>query len=176
MGGFTTFMMCGWWLKVTLSTSGRPAASTVTIGRRTTAREAMVSYAGQTGGQNMRRSTHWLVADHGIRPAGPPDRCFYCDEPMGGEHKDGCVIRSRTVVVRFHVDLVVNVPEHWDPSEVESSFNVSSWCGGNLAASIADTSERMPGCMCGFVTAEFVSEATEEDENDQGLRVNELPS
>lgn len=127
----------------------------------------------------MRRSTHWLVADEGIRPAGKPDRCFYCDIPQGQEHKSGCVIRNRTVVVRFHVDLVIPVPEDWDSDMVQFHYNDSSWCADNLATTLSETVERLDeqgGCMCRCVEAEFVREATDEDESAQHLRANELPS
>lgn len=127
----------------------------------------------------MKRSTHWLVADHGIRPAGKPDRCFYCDAPLGRDHSDGCVIRSRTVVVRFHVDLVVDVPEDWDAEMINFRYNESSWCADNLAEDLSATVNRLDdkgGCLCQFVEAEFVREATDEDETAQHLRVNELPS
>lgn len=76
----------------------------------------------------MNRTTHWLVADYGVRPAGPPDRCFYCDMPMGQEHKEGCVIRQRTVVIRYQIDLVVAVPEDWNPDMINFRYNESTWC------------------------------------------------
>lgn len=127
----------------------------------------------------MKRSTHWLVADHGILPIGPSDRCFFCNTEMGKEHREGCAVRRRTVVVRFHVEMVVGVPEDWDTDMVHFKFNSGSWCGDNVATEVADAVERTNkagGCMCPFVTAEFVREATEKDEQAQGLRVNELPS
>ena len=126
----------------------------------------------------MKRSTHWLVADYGIRPAGPPDRCFYCDAQMGQEHVEGCVIRERTVVVRFHVDLVMGVPETWDGERIRSFHNSGTWCANNLAREMADAISRMDksdGCLCPAVTVEFLREATEEDELAQNLRANDLP-
>jgi hypothetical protein len=127
----------------------------------------------------MKRSTHWLVADYGIRPAGKPDRCFYCDSPLGQEHNEGCVIRSRTVVVRFQVDLVVDVPEDSDAESIEFKYNDGSWCADNLAQMMTETVNRMDKvntCLCNFVKAEYLREATAEDEVDHNLFVNKLPS
>lgn len=128
----------------------------------------------------MNRITHWLVADHGIRPAGPPDRCFYCDRKMGQEHKDGCVIRKRTVVVRYQIDLVVSIPEDCTADMINFRYNESTWCGDNLVDDIAAAAQRMEdgpaGCLCPVVHAQYLREATEEDEALQRLRANELPS
>lgn len=127
----------------------------------------------------MKRSTHWLVADHGVRPAGPPDRCFYCGEQVGKEHKEGCVIRCRTVVVKFSIDLVVDVPEDWCPEMIESKYNESSWCADTFLMELEGTIQRMNkngDCLCGALRAEFVREASEHDERAQSLHVNELPN
>lgn len=126
----------------------------------------------------MKRTTNWLVADHGIRPAGPPDRCFYCDAQMGQEHVEGCVIRERTVVVRFHIELVVSAPEHVDEAQILSYYKGNSWCGNDLLIALFEAIQRLDGtrrCLCPAVGVEFVREATELDELTQNLRANDLP-
>jgi hypothetical protein len=126
----------------------------------------------------MKRSTHWLVADAGIREEGSPDHCFYCGEAMGKEHGAECAIRKRTVVMRFRVDLVMEVPETLPRAALNVCFN-EHWCGSRLAIDLVDTVERLvgkSGCLCGSVKAKFLREATEEDEEAQLLYVNQLPS
>jgi hypothetical protein len=83
----------------------------------------------------MRRETPWIVEadDDGIRPAGPPDRCFYCGVKAGEgkTHLLDCVIRTRTVVVRAQVDYVIRIPESWTAADVEFHRNEGTWCANN---------------------------------------------
>jgi hypothetical protein len=127
----------------------------------------------------MKRSIHWLVADYGIRPAGPPDRCFYCEVPQGQEHAEGCVMRRRTVLVGFTVALVIEVPEHWSEGEIEYYYGDSEKSGPALLDDLEQAVGRMEQAgrsMTPYIRARFVREATEEDEQAQLLRVNDLPS
>jgi hypothetical protein len=129
----------------------------------------------------MKRTTHWLVADAGIRPeAGAADRCFFCDQPQGQEHAEGCNIRERIVVVRFVADLVVSVPEHWTPELVDFKFGGGAgWCGSTLAEIVtaaADQAHKGGRCLCGVVTGTFQREATTIDEERQNCFVNKLPA
>lgn len=128
----------------------------------------------------MKRTTPWIVGDHGIRPAGPQDRCFYCHQPKGAVHLDECVIRTRTVVVRFTVELVIDEPESFTEKDINFQFNESSWCADNLADMLADNVKRTGdadfGCLCEVVSAAYVREATAEDEQAQQLFADKLPT
>lgn len=118
----------------------------------------------------------WPVADHGIRPNGQPDRCFYCDAAKGDQHRMGCVIRQRTVVVRTIVEHTIDVPEDWGKSNIE--FTEGSSCSDNLIERLNLLSERLDEteCTCGMVEIEFVREATAEDEERSKLYVEKLPT
>ena len=48
--------------------------------------------------------------DNGVRPAGDPNKCFYCSEPKGSQHKNDCVVLTRTIVVKLSVEYVVETP------------------------------------------------------------------
>lgn len=43
--------------------------------------------------------------DDGIRPAGPPDVCFYCNQKVGFPHIQTCVAVKKTVRLRFLVEV-----------------------------------------------------------------------
>jgi hypothetical protein len=125
------------------------------------------------------RSNHWAVGPHSVRPAGPPDRCFYCDATVGDQHRMGCVIRSRTVVVRTTIEHVVKVPEDWDSEAIEFSLNESSSCADNVIRDLdrlLDRKEAVGSCLCDCVTSEFVREATKSDEDADLLFITDAPS
>lgn len=113
------------------------------------------------------RRENWKVIEGDNRPAGAPDRCFYCGVPHGGQHKEGCVIRTRTVVVRATFEYTVDVPEDWDQEMIEFQRNEGSWCADNGIGELNDLSERLDkagACACAAISYEYVREATEEDE------------
>ena len=114
----------------------------------------------------------WTVGQYGIRPVGKPDRCLYCDSEIGDQHKEDCVIRSKTVVINFNIEMVVDIPEYWTKENIEFRYNEGSWCADNLI-NMLDRGKN--NCLCPYVKAEFIREATEEDEENWGLcKVNEL--
>ena len=117
----------------------------------------------------------WSVGNHGIRPAGSPTACFYCGAGIAEQHKPDCVIRSRTVVVKMEIDLVVTVPESWTPEDIEFHRHESSWCASSIINDLENLANRKD-CLCQFTEFKFVREATEEDEEKQGVFVNILPS
>lgn len=100
------------------------------------------------------------------RPARQDGTCFYCRQPIGATHGDGCVIRSRTVLCEFKVTLVRHVPEDWDESRIAFHMNESSWCADNLILEMKEITDGR--CLCGNVEGRFVREATEDDEKQFG--------
>ena len=121
------------------------------------------------------KRTNWPVADYGIRPAGKPDHCFYCKQPLGAQHAEGCVIRSRTVLVRTIVTHAIDVPENWDVSNIE--FTEGSSCSDNLIRQLEMLSNRLSEkehCTCGLVRREYVREALPEDEERSQLFVENM--
>lgn len=126
----------------------------------------------------MKRSD-WISGPHGVRPNGKPTECFYCNAPVGEEHSVGCVIRSRTVVVRTTIEHVVVVPEDWDTSLIEFARNESSSCTDNIFVELDELTGRLNKadiCSCGMVDTTYVREATAEDEERSILFVKDCLS
>ena len=112
---------------------------------------------------------NWMVGEYAVRPAGEPDKCFYCGEKVGSQHKTDCVIRRKTVVVDFTIRAVQTVPELWEPCDVEFFYNEGSWCADNLITELNRRKEELPNrCLCNFTEAKYVREADEKDEEDYG--------
>jgi hypothetical protein len=114
---------------------------------------------------------NWLVGEHAVRPAGKPDECFYCNAKVGAQHRSGCVIRSRTVLIKTIVEHTIDVPEDWPISMIE--FTEGSSCSDNMIRDLQRLVDRLndDGCTCGMVTREFIREATAEDETESKLHV-----
>lgn len=112
--------------------------------------------------------------DDGIRPAGPPDECFYCQKKVGSYHNRKCVTVKKRV--RYNVlfkNVVVGTFDRDDPhfwTEYDCNFhkNESSWCADNAldeiqwkdpsiferiqaAANVSDED-----CYCGVLSFEFL--------------------
>ena len=121
----------------------------------------------------MKRDSWPVTRTLGPRPAGSPVHCFYCREPVGAEHKPECVMRTRTVVVRYSVEMVIRVPEDWDQGNIEFHRNEGSWCANNFIDEVSNLKDRV-NCVCPFVSAEYLREATAEDEEQQALRVADM--
>ena len=123
------------------------------------------------------KRTDWTVGEYSVRPAGKQDECFYCHSKVGEQHKEDCVIRSRTVKVDFTIHMVMDVPESWDESSINFRFNESSWCTSNLLDELQRREEDTGRCLCMITDAKYIGEATEDDEERYGYcRVNELES
>jgi hypothetical protein len=115
--------------------------------------------------------------------------CIYCGAKVGDEHKDKCVIRSRTVVINVTVPLVVSVPENYTVENVNFKYNDSSFCSSNLQRDIThmfnhlkkledDKVPEVEYCLCFRPehTVRYIREATENDELQFGVYVKELPT
>ena len=109
--------------------------------------------------------THPVTEKHGPRPAGKPDRCFYCGRLVGEEHKEDCVMRSRTVVLQAVITYVDTVPENWTAEDIFNHRNLGSWCANNLI----DDLDRIQGCLCGSVEITYIKEASVEEEQEWGF-------
>lgn len=118
--------------------------------------------------------TNWTVGEYSTRPNGKDCECFYCHAKVGEQHKEDCVIRSRTVNIDFTVHIVMDVPESWDEDQINWHYNEGTWCASNLL-SILEDREDTDMCLCDITEAKYVGEATEEDEKRFGrCYVNEL--
>lgn len=139
----------------------------------------------------MKRDEPWIVQpdDDGIRPAGEPDACFYCGAKVGQPHGRDCVVPERTIVCKLAIEYTVQIPANWDTDMFEFHRNESSWCTNNalkeldgvlryrarqgglvLAADdryVIDCNDYID--MCTVARVEFVREATEADEQRDGI-------
>ena len=86
--------------------------------------------------------------DHGIRPAGRPDQCFYCRSMVGEEHKSDCVVVTKRVRLKATIFYDVEVPHDWDQKMIEFRYNDSTWCTTNVTQDIKKYAEKSGDCLC----------------------------
>lgn len=121
----------------------------------------------------LKKCDSWpLVApgDDGIRPAGRPDECFYCQRRVGELHGSNCVCVNKIVEysVFAHGRPVGTFrradPHSWTVHDCEFHKNRSSWCSDSAldemvwsdpfveeeAAKLA-----IDSCCCGFLEFRF---------------------
>lgn len=96
-----------------------------------------------------------LVApnDDGIRPAGPPDECFYCHQKVGKPHGRECVTVTKLVRITYTVQVDTRVPHSWDEDATRFHRTESSWCADNMLGEIEAHAAEEEGdeCLCGRV-------------------------
>lgn len=114
------------------------------------------------------KKNSWLVVQEDIVPADPPDKCVYCGQPIGVEHRADCVCRERTVVVELRAQFIQKIPECWDKEMFYFAQNESRWCLNNALYELDDLAE-YAGCLCPFGEISYIREATEEDEETFGV-------
>lgn len=103
-------------------------------------------------------------------------RCTYCRQPVGDQHKKGCVVRRKTVVCKITLEVVRDVPEDWSADDIDFHMNDSSWCADNLIRDLYKLTEREDWCFCRFFEGEYLRGASHQDEGDFGLKVADLSS
>lgn len=107
-----------------------------------------------------------IVEPEDERPARRDGTCFYCAARIGIPHDIGCVIVSRTVVMKVEIDVVISVPRAWSVEDIEFRHGESSWCADNMLTDLGEWAEREDHpCACDALTATFEREATAEDHN-----------
>ena len=119
--------------------------------------------------------TNMVTPEHGPRPAGRPDQCFYCGQAVGTEHKADCVCRVKVVMVEVTMTIPRVVPASWDADSVDFHLNDSSWCADNIEGDLTRYMEAKGDdapCMCGAFHGKFLRDATDEDL--QGVNVVQL--
>lgn len=119
--------------------------------------------------------TNMVTSENGPRPAGRPDQCYYCGQPVGLEHKADCACRVKVVMIEVTMRIPRVVPASWDAGLVDFHLNDSSWCadniGDDLTQYLAAKNDDAP-CMCGTFSGKFLRDA---DANDlQGVDVVQL--
>lgn len=101
-----------------------------------------------------------LSNDDGIRPAGNPDECFYCNQKVGHPHKSNCVVLKKRAKVRYSFEFEIDVPWGWNQGNILFHRNDGSWCADNALQELQEASEKQ-GCLCPVFTCEVleISEA-----------------
>lgn len=103
-----------------------------------------------------------IVDEQAERPNGERGECFYCRQPIGERHKDGCVIRTRRVRVKATIEYEVEVPADWDASMIDFHFNESSWCTDNILDDLSKDINRREAegreCLCGSAEFDYLGE------------------
>lgn len=102
-----------------------------------------------------------LVSPLAMRPASARQECFYCHQPIGGQHNPDCVLLKKKVKVRMIVEYEVDVPNHWDKHNVEFHRNEGSWCSDNALEELKSLAEAQ-GCLCGVMRFEYLGDTSGE--------------
>jgi hypothetical protein len=119
------------------------------------------------------RKADWTVGQNDVDPV---SGVCYCQARLGEQHRENCVSRKRTVVIATTIEYVVPMPEHWTADSIEFHRNESSMCANVVKRELAalfEHVERTGGCLCDRVEVKYVREATAEDEDACGVRVEE---
>lgn len=99
--------------------------------------------------------------DHGIRPAGRPDACFYCKSKVGEPHGPECVVIVKRVRVRYSFELEIDVPHYWGKEQLEFHRNESSWCASNALGELEKAFPEDGECPCGSFKCEALGTVDE---------------
>ena len=99
-----------------------------------------------------------LPDDDGIRPAGKPDQCFYCEGREGEPHAQDCVIVSKVIIARYIIEIPVRVPHYWGKDDFEFHRNESSSCANNVIEFDMAKAVGSDGCLCSLMQTEWVRE------------------
>jgi hypothetical protein len=80
--------------------------------------------------------------DDGIRPAGPPDACFYCGQRIGQRHAADCVVVTKLIAMHVTARLpsgnvffgtwTFTVPQCWEAHDCDAAYGKGTWCCSNL--------------------------------------------
>jgi hypothetical protein len=124
----------------------------------------------------MTPTDNWPVVheqDHGIRPAGRQDSCFYCGKKIGEIHSKDCVIVTKRVLLSiksYDGDITgtweTDEPHSFGPEMIEFRYNDRSWCANNILsekdvvwdqvdAARQLEAQAMSGCLCGVLQLKF---------------------
>lgn len=91
----------------------------------------------------------FIVGPSAARPVGKLEVCFYCNQPIGGEHKPDCVCVVRKIRVRVSVEMDIWRPASWKEGDVGFDLEGSSWCATNIIDELQEYADsKEPGCLC----------------------------
>lgn len=96
--------------------------------------------------------------DDGIRPAGLPDECFYCNSKVGTAHALDCVAVKKLVRVRYEFDIDKLFPYSWSAQDITEFMQSSTWCADNAIEDLKRHTRRTASCLCGPFKGTFLNE------------------
>lgn len=102
----------------------------------------------------------YKVTEKSKRPASSKEQCFYCGSLIGENHKQGCVLIIKKVLVKATIEYEIEVPSNWKRSNVEYSRNEGTWCSSNIIDELIKLSE--DHCLCNKVVYKYVKDCGEE--------------
>ena len=110
------------------------------------------------------------MKENGLRASAWPDRCAYCQAPLG-EHKPDCVCLLRSVVLKLELEIVQAVPQSNDSQSIEfCRGGGSSYCMDNVLTDIEAYLKRTGDCACSLkATTTYLREADEDETRGWGL-------
>lgn len=128
---------------------------------------------------------NWPVGDYAVRPVSADEQvCAYCQQPLGEQHAEGCVIRRRTVIVELRMQFVRLVTESDTEENINFWLNEGTRCADNTIEELyrrtqhwehmtPAESDEYTGmrCFCSVASERYVREATAEDEGYHGVTV-----
>jgi len=97
---------------------------------------------------------HYRVTVKSMRPASHERVCFYCGEPIGGYHKNECVLIKKKAKIRVSVEYEIQVPACWSAEELEHHRNHGTWCGSNILTELDTLDKENNSCLCHCVRTE----------------------
>jgi len=96
------------------------------------------------------------IKDDGIRPAGKPDECFFCNQKVGNRHKSDCVVVNKRVKIKYEFIIEVDLPHFWEKENFEFHRNEGTWCSGNSLGEIEQYLESEDSCGCDVMKATYL--------------------
>lgn len=94
--------------------------------------------------------------DNGLRPAGDPDKCFYCGQSIGQPHRRRCVVVEKKIKVQYIIEDEIMVPHFWTAEDFEAHRNYGFWCADNAMDAIKAKIAKAD-CACGILRVKFAS-------------------
>jgi hypothetical protein len=88
------------------------------------------------------------VTEAAMRPASNERRCFYCQRPIGGYHKQTCVLVTQRFRVRVTMEYEISEPASWTFHQIEFHRAGNSYCADNILDELAALTD-CNNCLCG---------------------------
>ena len=107
------------------------------------------------------KTTRWEVSKEDTREhSGHPHagtHCLYCDAPLGGRHKNECVVPTRQVELTVVLTISEPFPVSFTTETIEFSLNEGSQCADFLMETLQKIIEQR-GCLCRDVKFYYAGE------------------